>query len=122
MNIVYSYSKCTTCKKALYFLNAHKISFTHKEITTAPSLLELETMLKYYDGNIKKLFNISGQLYRELNLSEKLPHMSSEQALKLLNENGMLVKRPFFLGEDFGLVGFKEDEWIFKNKVNLSFL
>lgn len=109
--IVYVYSKCSTCQKALAFLTKKKIAFTKKEITeTPPSLKELETMLAY-KGNIRKLFNTSGQLYREMQLSEKLNTMPEKEALKLLSQHGMLVKRPFVLGKDFGLVGFHEDEW-----------
>jgi arsenate reductase (glutaredoxin) len=68
-------------------------------------------MLQFQQGNIKKLLNTSGQLYREMQLSEKLNNWTHPQVLKLLNQHGMLVKRPFFLGMDFGLVGFKEEEW-----------
>ena len=68
-------------------------------------------MLSFQEGNIKKLFNSSGQLYREMQLTEKLKTLSEEEALTLLSLHGMLVKRPFLLGESFGLTGFKEAEW-----------
>jgi arsenate reductase (glutaredoxin) len=110
--IIYVYSKCSTCQKALNFLAKNKVSFVRKEITdTPPSIQELQTMLKYTNGNLKKLFNTSGQLYRELDLSQKLKEMSLAEALTLLSQHGMLVKRPFLLGDNFGLTGFDEVEW-----------
>ena len=69
-------------------------------------------MLSFLDGDLKKLFNTSGQLYRELEISKKLPDMTTEQALALLSKNGKLIKRPFILASDFGMVGFKENEWV----------
>jgi arsenate reductase len=110
--IIYVYSKCSTCQEAIRFLEQKKIAFTRKEITeTPPSIKELQMMLKYANGNLKKLFNSSGQLYREMQMTEKLKEMPEKDALKLLSQHGMLVKRPFLLGEDFGLIGFKESEW-----------
>ena len=110
--ILYIYSKCSTCRDAVQFLERKKISFVRKEIVeTPPSLEELRTMLHYVGGNLKKIFNTSGQLYREMQLTEKLISMSEENALLLLNQHGMLVKRPFLLGDNFGLLGFKETEW-----------
>lgn len=109
--IVYVYSKCSTCKAAIQFLKARQIAFTQIEITeTPPSISELKTMLGFY-GAITKLFNTSGELYREMQLSKKLPEMDQKDALKLLSQHGMLVKRPFLLGKDYGLLGFKEPEW-----------
>lgn len=109
---IYIYSKCSTCKEALRFLEKHQIKFIRKEITeTPPSRAELELMLNFQDGNVRKLFNTSGILYRELELSKKLPELTKEQALDLLTTNGMLVKRPFLLGENIGLVGFREEQW-----------
>ena len=109
---VYVYHKCSTCKDALAFLKKNKIEAEVKEITeTPPSIQELHTMLERVNGNLKKLFNTSGQLYRELKLNEKLADMPLESSLKLLSENGMLVKRPFLIGKNFGFLGFKEDEW-----------
>lgn len=112
--IVYIYSKCSTCKKALSFLRDRggEKSITIKEITQEPpSLSELQKMLSYQNGHLKKLFNTSGQLYREMHLNEKLQDMSLEQALDLLTTHGMLVKRPFLLGPGFGLLGFNEAKW-----------
>jgi Spx/MgsR family transcriptional regulator len=113
--IVYVYEKCSTCKKALRFLDSRQLNYTKKEITlTPPSLHELQRMLDYQKGNLKKLFNTSGQLYREMELSAKLETMPLNEALKLLTQNGMLVKRPFLIGKDFGLTGFNEAEWLQK--------
>lgn len=110
--ILYIYSKCSTCQNALKFLERKNVSFVRKEIVeTPPSIEELRTMLGYMGGNLKKLFNTSGLLYREMQLTDKLKSMSEEDALSLLNQHGMLVKRPFLLGDDFGLLGFKEAEW-----------
>lgn len=109
---IYVYSKCSTCQDALRFLAEKNISFTKKEITaTPPTIQELQLMLQFLNGNIKKLFNTSGQLYRSLQLSEKISDMSTLQALTLLSSHGMLIKRPFVIGTHFGLTGFKEAEW-----------
>lgn len=109
---IYEYSKCSTCRNALKFLDKHKITYEKVDITTqAPSIRELEKMLELKDGNIKLLFNTSGEVYRSMKISEKLPGLSKIDALKLLASNGRLVKRPFVIGNGIGLVGFKEDEW-----------
>lgn len=105
---IYVYSKCSTCKDSLRFLSEHGIKVEVKEITeTPPSISELKAMLHYQNENVKKLFNTSGILYREMGLSEKLKSMTCEQSLELLSAHGMLVKRPFLLGKDFGLLGGK---------------
>lgn len=110
--IIYVYGKCSTCKAALLFLKNHKVSFTEKEISKEPpSFGELQQMLDYQNGNLKKLFNTSGLLYKEMGLKDKLESLSIDKAFALLNQHGMLVKRPFLLGDDFGLLGFKEIEW-----------
>lgn len=110
--IIYVYSKCSTCQKALRFLNEKKIQCTVKEIKIEPpSKIELQTMLNYLKGDLKKLFNTSGDLYREMHLSEKLKEMSLDESLELLTNHGMLVKRPFLLSDDFGLTGFNETKW-----------
>ena len=110
--IVYLYSKCSTCKSALRFLEKKNVDLTVKEITKEPPTIgELQKMLQFQNGNIKKLFNTSGQLYREMGLSKKLDDMPMAEVLALLSQHGMLVKRPFLLGEDFGLIGFNEKEW-----------
>lgn len=113
--IVYIYGKCSTCRDAIRFLEELKVIFTVKEITKEPpSLTELKQMLDYQNGNLKKLFNTSGLLYKEMNLSTKLEDMPLSEALKLLNTHGMLVKRPFLLGKNFGLTGFNKKEWLEK--------
>lgn len=109
---VYLYQNCSTCKQAQSFLEKNDIAFTRKEIVvTPPTVKELEAMLKIVNGELKKLFNTSGMLYRELQLNEKLKTMTQDEALKLLSTEGMLVKRPFLLGKGIGLLGFKEDQW-----------
>lgn len=83
-----------------------------KDITKeTPSIIELKKMLAFQENAIKKLFNTSGLLYKEMDLKNKLPHLDQDQALQLLASNGMLIKRPFLIGKDFGLVGFKESIW-----------
>lgn len=115
--ILYIYSKCSTCQNALKFLKCKDVLFACKEITEAPpTIQDLYTMLNYMDGNLKKIFNTSGQLYQEMQLNEKLQSMSEESAILLLSQNGMLVKRPFLLGNNFGLLGFKEAGWSKKFK------
>ena len=109
---VYEYANCSTCKKALKFLDKKKISYDRIAIVeTPPSKTELKKMLAHYDGQLGKLFNTSGVVYREMKLGEKLKKMPTDEALALLASNGKLVKRPFLLSDDIGLVGFKEDEW-----------
>ncbi len=113
---VYEYAKCSTCVKALKFLDKKNVTYTKKAIVdTPPSLSELKTMLKYLKAQgktIKNLFNTSGQVYREMNMSEKLKTETSEEVLlKLLSGHGKLIKRPFILTDKTGLVGFNEDEW-----------
>jgi len=110
--IIYVYKKCSTCKAALLFLKKRGVTFTEKEICKEPpSIAELQHMLSYQNGNLKKLFNTSGLLYKEMQLKEKLQDLNVDQAFALLNQQGMLIKRPFLVGDDFGLIGFKETEW-----------
>jgi arsenate reductase len=112
---VYEYAKCSTCVKALKFLDGKKVKYEKLPIVDkAPSVKELKEMLsalKENGGSIRNLFNTSGVMYKELKMSEKLPSMSEAEALKLLSEHGKLVKRPFVIDADTHLVGFKEDEW-----------
>jgi Spx/MgsR family transcriptional regulator len=108
----YLYSKCSTCKDALRFINDRKIQVEIREITiTPPSLKELNDMLNYQEGNLKKLFNTSGNLYRAMRLAEQLDGMPVQKALELLTKHGMLIKRPFLIGNGFGLTGFNKVEW-----------
>ena len=109
---VYEYANCSTCKKALKYLDAKKVPYEKISIVeTPPSVDELKQMLSHVGGQLKKLFNTSGQVYREMGLGEKLPEMTEAQALRLLSSNGKLVKRPFALGGKVGVVGFQEAEW-----------
>ena len=109
---VYEYEKCSTCKKALKFLDQKGVAYERVPIVERPpSKAELEKMLSLKGGELKKLFNTAGQVYRENKISEKLPQMSQSEAIRLLASNGKLIKRPFVLAGSTGLVGFKEDEW-----------
>jgi len=109
---IYEYAKCDTCRKALKFLDARGAAYEKIDITTqAPSRAELEKMLALQGGDLRKLFNTSGVVYKEMKLSEKLPTLTPAAALSLLEKNGRLVKRPFVLGEKSGAVGFREEEW-----------
>lgn len=112
---VYEYAKCSTCVKALKFLDQKKIKYQKIAIVDQPpSVKELKEMLgalKESGGSLKNLFNTSGLLYKEMKISEKLPHMTEVEALKMLAEHGKMVKRPFVIGSDVHLIGFKEDDW-----------
>jgi arsenate reductase len=111
---LYAYSGCSTCKNAIKWLKQHAIAFEELAIReTPPSLAELKAALASHDGDLRKLFNVSGLDYRSLGLKDKLPAMSTDAALKLLAENGNLVKRPFAIDakSNVHLVGFKELEW-----------
>lgn len=109
---VYCYSKCTTCKKALRWLDEHNIAHTVIDIKTNHP--DETTLRKYHAMSglpLKRFFNTSGLPYRELGLSARLPDMDEDEQFKLLATDGMLVKRPLLVGADFVLTGFKEDEW-----------
>ena len=106
------YPKCTTCQKAKKWLDDNNIEYELRDIKeNNPSLEELTTWHKISRLPLKKFFNTSGLLYKSMELKDKLPTMSEEEQLKLLATDGMLVKRPLLIGEDFVLVGFKESEW-----------
>jgi arsenate reductase len=106
---IYEYAKCSTCRKALSFLDNHKIPYDKVPIVdTPPTKTELIKMLAIQGGNIKKLFNTSGELYREMKIGAKINSMSESDAIELLASNGKLIRRPFVLWADDGLVGFKE--------------
>jgi len=109
---MYLYSKCSTCRKATKYLESKQIMFDVIAIREQPpTLKELEFMLAQYDGEIRKLFNTSGQDYRNGDYKNRLPAMSIEEALKELSLNGNLIKRPFLISNQLGQVGFKEIEW-----------
>lgn len=106
------YPKCSTCQKAKKWLNEQKIEHTERHIVeNQPSYDELKKWLEKSGLPLKKFFNTSGLLYKEMQLKDKLPAMSEEDQLKLLATNGMLVKRPLVITGDTVLVGFKEAEW-----------
>ena len=109
---VYEYSKCGTCRKGLKFLDSHDIPYEKVPIVEkAPTKGELRKMLKFLDGDIRRLFNTSGVAYREMGMSGRIKTITAEEAIDLLAADGKLVKRPFLLTDSFGLIGFKEDEW-----------
>lgn len=106
------YPKCTTCKKAKKWLVDQNIAFDDRNIKEEnPSKEELQEWYKISGQPLKKFFNTSGMIYRDLGLKDKLQSMSEEEQLELLATDGMLVKRPLAIGEDFVLIGFKEKEW-----------
>ena len=106
------YPKCTTCQKAKKWLDDIKIEYELRDIKEDnPSLEELTAWHKMSGLPLKKFFNTSGLLYKSMELKDKLPTMSEEEQLKLLASDGMLVKRPLVIGDNFVLVGFKESEW-----------
>ena len=112
MTKVYCYSMCTTCKKALKWLDDNKIEHTVIDIKEDhPDEKTLRQLHKKSGLPLRKFFNTSGQLYREMELSKKLPGTSDDDMFKLLASDGMLVKRPLLITEDKVLVGFKEDDW-----------
>jgi len=109
---IYEYSKCSTCRNALKFLDRNNIAYEKLPIVeTPPTKAELRKMLAAQGGKMKKLFNTSGEVYREMKIGERIDSMSEEEALDLLAANGKLVKRPFVFAGETGLVGFKEDDW-----------
>ena len=95
------YRKCSTCQKALKWLDAHGISFEERAMVEEHPTYE----------ELKEWYEKSGNLYKQMNLKDKLKEMSEEEQLKLLATDGMLVKRPLVVGEDFVLTGFREKEW-----------
>ncbi len=106
------YPKCTTCQKARKWLDANGVACAERHIKdNNPTVDELKAWHKQSGLPLKKFFNTSGLQYKVLNLKDKLPAMSEEKQLELLASDGMLVKRPLLIGDDFVLVGFKEDEW-----------
>ena len=109
------YPKCTTCQKAKKWLDDNKIEYEFRDIKLDnPTLDELTEWYKKSGLPLKKFFNTSGLLYKSLDLKNKIPVMTDEEMLNLLATDGMLVKRPLLVGDDFVLVGFKEDEWTIK--------
>lgn len=106
------YPKCSTCQKAKKWLDEHNIVYNERHIVEEnPTYDELKEWHKRSGLPLKRFFNTSGLLYKEMKLKDKLSEMSEEEQLKLLATNGMLVKRPIVVGDDTVLVGFKEAEW-----------
>lgn len=106
------YPKCTTCQKARRWLDEHGIAYELRDIKAAnPTHAELARWHRLSGLPLKRFFNTSGLLYKSLALKDKLPTMPEEEMLTLLATDGMLVKRPLLVGEDFVLVGFREGEW-----------
>lgn len=109
------YPKCSTCRKAQAFLDAHGAAYDLRDIReNNPTEEELRRWHAMSGLPLKRLFNTSGIPYRELGLSAKLPAMSEDEQFALLATNGMLVKRPLLIGDNFVLVGFREAEWAAK--------
>lgn len=113
MNVLFlEYPKCSTCKKAKNFLTDNKIEFTQRHIVeNNPTAVELKVWIEKSGLPVKKFFNTSGNMYKELKLKEKLPEMTADEQIALLSQNGMLVKRPLVIADSFVLIGFKEEEW-----------
>ena len=106
------YAKCTTCQKAKKWLDANGIKYTERPIKEQnPTIEELKVWHQMSGLPLKKFFNTSGLLYKDMKLKDKIPKMSEEEQYVLLSTDGMLVKRPIVIGEDFVLVGFKEADW-----------
>uniref|UniRef100_I5AQ62 Transcriptional regulator, Spx/MgsR family n=1 Tax=Eubacterium cellulosolvens (strain ATCC 43171 / JCM 9499 / 6) TaxID=633697 RepID=I5AQ62_EUBC6 len=112
MTKVYCYSRCTTCKKALKWLEDHSVEHTVIDIKEDhPDESTLRQLHEKSGLPLKRFFNTSGQLYRSMQLSKKLPEMSEDEMFKLLASDGMLVKRPLLITGETVLTGFKEGEW-----------
>lgn len=111
-NLFVAYPKCTTCKKAEKFLKDNNIQYVSRHIVeNNPTKEELMEWIEKSGLEIKKFFNTSGILYREMNLKDKLKEMSNDEMVELLATNGMLVKRPILVTNDTVLVGFKEEAY-----------
>ena len=106
------YPKCSTCQKAKKWLQSKGIAFTDRDIVKDnPSMAELKAWLEKSGKPLKSFFNTSGLKYKELQLKEKLPSMTQEEQLRILSEDGMLVKRPVLVTEKTVLTGFRETAW-----------
>ena len=106
------YPKCSTCQKAKKWLDAHGVSYVDRHIVEEnPTAEELQKWHEKSGLPLKKFFNTSGMLYKEMQLKDRLPNMTETEQYTLLASNGMLVKRPLIVADDFILVGFKEAEW-----------
>lgn len=111
-NLFLQYPKCTTCKKAKKFLEDNNISFTNRDITIDnPTKEELKSWYEKSGLELKKFFNTSGVLYREMGLKDKIKNMTEDEMLELLSTDGKLVKRPILVNDNKVLVGFKEEQY-----------
>ena len=109
---LYGYPKCSTCQKAQKWLDRKWIEYDYIDIRKRnPDADTLRALHRRSGMPLKRLFNTSGVLYRQMDLVNRLPRMTEEEQIALLSSDGMLVKRPLLIGEDFVLVGFKESEW-----------
>ena len=112
MNQLILYPKCTTCQRAKKWLDEQGISYSERHITEQnPTAVELEEWHSRSGLPLKRFFNTSGQLYKMLQLKDKLPGMSESEQFALLASDGMLVRRPLFISEEQVLVGFKPEIW-----------
>lgn len=113
MNVLFiEYPKCSTCQKAKKWLEENHIKFIDRHIVEKnPTEDELKLWLKISGKPLKNFFNTSGLIYKSMGLKERLYNMTEEEQIHLLASNGMLVKRPLVVGDDFILIGFKENEW-----------
>lgn len=113
--LVLHYPKCSTCRKALAWLDNHHVSYVPRDIVTNnPTAAELAEWHARSGLPIRRFFNTSGQLYRSMQLKDKLPTMNDQECYDLLATNGMLVKRPLVVGSDFVLTGFRASDWVAK--------
>ncbi|MDA0752621.1 MAG: arsenate reductase family protein [Verrucomicrobia bacterium] len=109
---VYEYKNCGTCRKALKYLDEQGVTYERIAIREQPpTIAELKKMLKALNGELKRMFNTSGGDYKSMNMKDRLPTLTDAEALELLAANGNLIKRPFVIKENDGLIGFKENEW-----------
>jgi arsenate reductase (glutaredoxin) len=109
---IYTLRNCSTCRRATAWLRARDVSFQEIPIReTPPSAAELRSALDIYGGNLRRLFNTSGQDYREQKLADRLPEWSADEAIAVLTKNGSLVRRPFAVGKGVALIGFDEARW-----------
>ncbi len=114
MTTLYFYKNCDTCRKAIKFLDANRVEYNKQDMVldAPPTRTVLALILRdVAGGKVRSLFNTSGMMYREMQLRDKLPAMSDDEALDLLAANGKLIKRPLLVSERGGLIGFKQAAW-----------
>ncbi len=110
--LIIEYPRCSTCRKAKKWLDEHNIEYEDRDIIkNNPQKEELKEWYQKSQLPLKRFFNTSGKVYRELKLKDKLPEMTEDEQLEILSTDGMLVKRPIIITEDTILTGFKEKEW-----------